>query len=55
MVYLGQSWSKASAAVYTDDRARLVVGIMKRAGEKLVAIKSGAATQKAMKSVGAAF
>ena len=44
MVYVGISRAKVSAAVYTDDRAKLVSGIMQRAGEKQVAIGTGATT-----------
>jgi conjugative relaxase-like TrwC/TraI family protein len=38
MIYVGISRAKVSAAVYTDDRTKLVSGIMERAGEKQVAL-----------------
>jgi ATP-dependent exoDNAse (exonuclease V) alpha subunit len=38
MMYVGISRAKVSAAVYTDDRIKLVSGIMERAGEKQVAM-----------------
>ena len=37
MMYVAVSRAKVTAAVYTDDRAKLVSGIMARAGEKQVA------------------
>jgi ATP-dependent exoDNAse (exonuclease V) alpha subunit len=46
MMYVGISRARVSAAVYTDDRAKLVSGIMERAGEKLVALGSKAATMR---------
>lgn len=39
MMYVGISRAKASAAIYTDDRAKLVSGIKERAGERQVAIE----------------
>jgi conjugative relaxase-like TrwC/TraI family protein len=39
MMYVGISRAKTSAAVYTDDRAKLVSGIMERAGEKQMALE----------------
>lgn len=41
MMYVGISRAKLSAAVYTDDRVRLMSGILERAGEKQIAIASG--------------
>ena len=43
MMYVGISRAKVSAAVYTDDRAKLISGIMERAGEKQVAVGNTAA------------
>jgi conjugative relaxase-like TrwC/TraI family protein len=43
MMYVGISRAKLSAAVYTDDRAKLISGIMERAGEKQVALGKSAA------------
>ena len=59
MMYVGISRAKVSALVYTDDRAKLVSGIMERAGEKQVALGNrmsatvAAVTRSASKSVGA--
>jgi ATP-dependent exoDNAse (exonuclease V) alpha subunit len=59
MMYVGISRAKTSAAVYTDDRAKLVSGIMERAGAKQVALGNrvsatvAAVTRSASKSVGA--
>jgi ATP-dependent exoDNAse (exonuclease V) alpha subunit len=54
MMYVGISRAKTSAAVYTDDRAKLVSGIMERAGEKQMAIPAAAIPlQQAMKAIGA--
>jgi ATP-dependent exoDNAse (exonuclease V) alpha subunit len=54
MMYVGISRAKVSAAVYTDDRAKLVSGIMERAGEKQMAIPAAAIPlQQAMKAIGA--
>jgi conjugative relaxase-like TrwC/TraI family protein len=59
MMYVGISRARVSAAVYTDDRAKLVSGIMERAGEKQVALGNrmsatvAAVTRSASKSVGA--
>jgi conjugative relaxase-like TrwC/TraI family protein len=39
MMYVGISRAKVSAAVYTDDRTKLVSGIKERAGERQVAIE----------------
>ena len=38
MMYVGISRAKTSAAVYTDDRAKLVSAMMERAGEKQMAL-----------------
>jgi ATP-dependent exoDNAse (exonuclease V) alpha subunit len=38
MMYVGISRAMVSAAVYTDDRAKLVSGVMERAGEKQIAM-----------------
>jgi ATP-dependent exoDNAse (exonuclease V) alpha subunit len=59
MMYVGISRAKVSAAVYTDDRAKLVSGIMERVGEKRVALGSrvsdnvAAVVRAASKSAGA--
>jgi ATP-dependent exoDNAse (exonuclease V) alpha subunit len=59
MMYVGISRAKTSAAVYTDDRSKLVSGIMERAGEKQVALGNqmgatvAAVTRLASKSAGA--
>jgi conjugative relaxase-like TrwC/TraI family protein len=59
MMYVGISRARVSAAVYTDDRAKLVSGIMERAGEKQVALGSrvsdnvAAVVRAASKSAGA--
>ena len=42
MMYVALSRAKASAAIYTDDRVKLVSGIMTRAGEKQMALGNGA-------------
>lgn len=47
MMYVGISRAKASAAVYTDDRARLVSIIMERAGEKQSAMSSSISSMMA--------
>lgn len=44
MVYVAVSRAKSSASVYTDDRAKLVSGIMERAGEKQVALWNSASS-----------
>ena len=54
MMYVGISRAKASAAVYTDDRAKLVSGIMDRAGEKQTALASAALGNTASAIRGAA-
>jgi ATP-dependent exoDNAse (exonuclease V) alpha subunit len=51
MMYVGISRAKVSAAVYTDDRAKLVSGIMERAGEKQMALAT--AMSGASKALGA--
>jgi conjugative relaxase-like TrwC/TraI family protein len=59
MMYVGISRAKTSAAVYTDDRAKLVSGIMERAVEKQVALgnpmsaTAAAVTRSASKGAGA--
>jgi ATP-dependent exoDNAse (exonuclease V) alpha subunit len=59
MMYVGISRAKTSAAVYTDDRSKLVSGIMERAGEKQVALgnpmsaTAAAVTRSASKGAGA--
>lgn len=54
MMYVGISRAKVSAAVYTDDRAKLVSGIMERAGEEQMALGSTAAiTASSGKHIGA--
>jgi hypothetical protein len=59
MMYVGISRAKVSAAVYTDDRAKLVSAIMERAGEKQVALGNrmsatvAAVTRSVSKSAGA--
>ncbi len=54
MMYVGISRAKVSAAVYTDDRAKLISGIMERAGEMQVALATGAtAMRAAAKAIGA--
>ena len=59
MMYVGISRAKVSAGVYTDDRAKLISGIMERAGEKQVALGSrvsdnvAAVVRAASKSAGA--
>lgn len=42
MMYVGISRAKVSAAVYTDDSAKLVSGVKERAGERQVAIEKPA-------------
>jgi ATP-dependent exoDNAse (exonuclease V) alpha subunit len=39
MMYVAISRAKTATAVYTDDRAKLVSGIMERAGEKQMALE----------------
>jgi hypothetical protein len=41
-MYVGISLAKMLATVYTDDRAKLVSGIMERAGEKQLALGNAA-------------
>jgi ATP-dependent exoDNAse (exonuclease V) alpha subunit len=59
MMYVSFSRAKTSAAVYTDDRSKLVSGIMERAGEKQVALgnrmsaTAAAVTRSASKGAGA--
>ncbi len=59
MMYVSISRAKTSASVYTDDRAKLVSGIMERAGEKQMALGNSASTtvaaisRVAAKSMGA--
>ena len=54
MMYVGISRAKASAAVYTDDRAKLVAGINERAGLAQTAIaKAMGPVPKAAKVMGA--
>jgi hypothetical protein len=59
MMYVGISRTKISAAVYTDDRAKLVSDIMERAGETQVALGNrmsatvAAVVRAASKSAGA--
>jgi predicted transcriptional regulator len=59
MRYVGISRAKTSAAVYTDDRAKLVSGIIERAGEKQMALgnqmgaTAAAVTRSASKGAGA--
>ena len=54
MMYVAVSRAKVSAAVYTDDRAKLVSGIMQRAGEKQVALGNGLGSTRAVaKALGA--
>jgi conjugative relaxase-like TrwC/TraI family protein len=54
MIYVGISRAKVSAAVYTDDRGKLVSGIMERAGERQVALSgSELAVQRLITSAGA--
>jgi conjugative relaxase-like TrwC/TraI family protein len=43
MMYVGISRAQVSAAVYTDNSAKLISGIMERAGEKQVALGSTSA------------
>ncbi|MEQ1548765.1 MAG: hypothetical protein ABL918_08970 [Chakrabartia sp.] len=43
MMYVAVSRAKVSAAVYTDNRAKLLSGIMERAGEKQIALSSTSA------------
>jgi conjugative relaxase-like TrwC/TraI family protein len=53
MMYVGISRAKATAAVYTDDRAKLVSAIMERAGEKQTAMQNfTSAISSARKSAG---
>lgn len=50
MMYVGISRAKVSAAIYTDDRAKLVAGISQRAGLTQTAIENamGSSNSKAM-------
>jgi conjugative relaxase-like TrwC/TraI family protein len=54
MMYVGISRAKTSAAVYTDDRSKLVSGILERAGEKQMALATATSSiRAATKSAGA--
>lgn len=53
MLYVAVSRARSSAAVYTDDRDRLVTGIKERAGEKQVALESALPALAVAKSAGA--
>ena len=54
MMYVAVSRAKTSAAIYTDDRARLVSAIHERAGVAQTAISDSAlSSAKASKAMGA--
>jgi ATP-dependent exoDNAse (exonuclease V) alpha subunit len=50
MLYVAVSRARSSAAVYTDNRDRLVTGIKERAGEKQVALERASSTTALEKS-----
>jgi ATP-dependent exoDNAse (exonuclease V) alpha subunit len=53
MLYVAVSRARSSAAVYTDDREKLLTGIKERAVEKQVALESALPALAVSKSVGA--
>jgi ATP-dependent exoDNAse (exonuclease V) alpha subunit len=53
MLYVGISRAKTSAAVYTNDRAKLIQALYERAGEKQVALSVGVAQSGKVKAMGA--
>jgi hypothetical protein len=53
MMYISISPAKVSAAVYTDDRAKLVSGIMERAGARQVALGSDSTATRQRQKTGA--
>jgi transcriptional regulator NrdR family protein len=56
MMYAGISRAKVSAAVYTDDQAKLVSAINERAGERQApSVPKNAISENSTKSIGAAL
>ena len=53
MMYVGISRAKASASVYTDDRAKLVFGIKERSGVKQIALTTGVSESGKARAMGA--